>query len=88
MTKTTVTEKAKYIDWSKKRNSFIWHELLCPETEIRDPDGWDRRSEYWYNSFYIEEISLQEFVQRLCHSTTCNLNVNSWFMKEVFTNLT
>lgn len=76
--------KDAHIDWDKKRSSNVWHMLLCPETEIRDPDGWDRSAENWYNSFYMEEISLSEFASRLCKSSTINLNVDAWFMKEVF----
>lgn len=74
-----------HIDWSKKRPSNVWHMLLCPEVNIKDPDGWDRRYDYWYNSFYVEEITLNEFVTRLSKSTTDNLNTDAWFLHVAFT---
>lgn len=86
-TKMRAVGKDAHIDWNKKRSSNVWHMILCPETDILDPDGWDRRSEHWYNSFYVEEITLQEFVMKLIMSSTNNLNADSWFIKECCPNL-
>ena len=72
----------EHLDISKKRNSLHWQMLLCPDTIIIDPDGWDRTPENWYHSFYIEEISIEEFSQRLIRSSTNNLSAESWFLPQ------
>lgn len=49
------------------KTSKEWHSLLCPHTEILDPDGWDRRD--FHQSFNVERITKEEFWARLCDST-------------------
>lgn len=49
------------------QTSVLWLAELYPEMTILDPDGWDRTN-YEY-SFYEEEITEEEFVNRLQQST-------------------
>lgn len=52
----------------KKQTSELWvKELLRPGEAILDPGGWDRKN-YDY-SFKQEEITKDEFRNRLCMST-------------------
>ena len=46
--------------------SYYWQQKY-PEIEILNPDGWDR-NKYQF-SWFEEEISLEEYVQRLMKST-------------------
>lgn len=78
----TAPKGLKHIDLSKKRTSNMWQALLCPDVKILDPDGWDRRAQYWIYSFYEEEISMEEFAQRLMRSMTNNLSEHAWFLPQ------
>ena len=76
-----IPKEQSHIDWTKKRTSNVWNMLLCPETDIRlDSDAWNRRSDKGYFFFYEEEISMQEFVQRIIMSTTTNLDPDAWWL--------
>jgi len=52
-----------------KQPSNIWYEefMKTHKTRILDPDGWDRRN-YQY-SFYEEDVTYAEFMNRLFQST-------------------
>jgi len=76
----TAPKDQLHMDWSKKRPSNMWQMLLCPNAEIMDPDGWDRSPTRWIYSFYEEEITLQEFADRIMRSTTSKLDVNTWWL--------
>lgn len=55
---------------SERKTSDEWLKSY-PELTILDPDGWDRKN-YDY-SFYLEEITKEEFDNRVCYST-CQLS--------------
>ena len=57
------------VDMDKLKSAEEW--LAEPEYEgitIYDPDGWDRRGEYWEAS-WNEKITKQEFERRMVEST-------------------
>lgn len=60
-----------------KQPSNIWYEefMKTNKTRILDPDGWNR-ADYRY-SFYEEEVTYLEFINRLMMST-CSYVVEEW----------
>lgn len=55
---------------SELKTSAEWHDALknkYPGSYVMDPDGWDRR-DYNY-SFYEEDITQEEFLNRFTQST-------------------
>lgn len=51
-----------------KKTSKEWADLILHEGEyILDPDGWDRKN--FHHSYEVEEITLEEFRNRLVVST-------------------
>jgi hypothetical protein len=67
------TMEIKAVNEGQVRTSDEWKKLLYPNTQIIDPDGWDR-SDFSY-SFYQERISIQEFNKRLM-SSTVQMNID------------
>lgn len=58
----------------EKRTSEEWMNILNKDNKFKllDPDGWDRSN---FNfSYYIEQITLEEFFNRLSVST-CSGNI-------------
>lgn len=54
------------------KTSRQWHQELCPQTQILDPDGWDRQD--FEFSFNQEQITKEEFWARLSDSTVISKN--------------
>jgi len=51
-----------------KKTSYDWVQEL--RIEVKDPDGWDRKNfEY---SWFEEQITKEEFMKRVSHSTIIN----------------
>jgi hypothetical protein len=56
------TELKTSADWNS-----IW-ESEFPGSFVMDPDGWDRSN--WQYSWHEELITYEEFLNRVCRSTT------------------
>ena len=52
-----------------KKNSEEWQKIVKDHIYVMDPDGWDRSPEGWNRSWYEEQITIEEFLNRVCVST-------------------
>jgi len=49
--------------------SEIWSKVYHPYFEIYDPDGWNRKPEYFDHEWYHMRITRKEFLRRMASST-------------------
>lgn len=64
-------KKSRSSNYTIKYTSHIWCQVLeIKESDILDPDGWDRSGEdNFHFSFNQEVISQKQFNERICAST-------------------